>query len=160
MQPSNPRNRGLEQFISRTLKHGGHRHAPPTLEARVRRALEQRALLPWWHGPFAHWPAVARGAFLLGSLGCLGLALIAVTWLSLNVRALSYIDWLMQPRVWMSNGVHVASALSGVFSVTLRSLPVQWIYGGAVFTVACYTTVFGLSAAAYRTLFINPAPQR
>jgi len=39
----------------------------------------------------------------------------------------------------------------------MRVIPATWIYGGLTAGIALYMALFGLSAAAYRALYLQPS---
>ena len=55
----------LERIIHQELKKLPGLKAPARLSARVLEIVRAREALPWWQQSFWHWPAAARGAFLL-----------------------------------------------------------------------------------------------
>lgn len=142
----------LENFVHRTLRELPARPAPRTLELRVLAEIERRAALPWWRQSYAHWPVAARGAFL-GLSALAAAALIAGLFLvvrqpeaTLAIGALS--QQLGGLRVLQSLGDVAAQTVAGV----IRAIPSWWLYGGLAFIGACYATVIGVGAAAYRAL--------
>ena len=152
----------LERLVHGSLRELPGRRAPRKLESRVLEELQRRAWLPpaagqshpWWHESYAQWPAFVRGVFFVVSAGLA--ATLAAVLLELIRRA--------------GSGELAASTSQRFASLTLahnlwtlawrtggtvaRSIPHQWIYGGLAFLAACYATVVGVGATAYR-LFIQ-----
>jgi hypothetical protein len=145
----------LERLLTQALGSLPLRPAPRTLESRVMAALERRALRPWWHCSFAHWPVAPRIAFVLVCA-----ALIAATFFggvsaflgygSLNVFAALLLSWV-QPLL------AVMSSAGGLAALLVRVIPPLWLYGGLALGALLYVALFGLGAAAYRTLYLRPS---
>ena len=53
--------------------------------------------------------------------------------------------------------VAVLSTVGGLTPVLLRAIPSGWLYAGVAVSVALYMVLFGLGAAAYRTLYVGPS---
>jgi hypothetical protein len=51
----------------------------------------------------------------------------------------------------------VLSTLGGLTPVLLRAIPSGWLYVGVAVSLALYIVLFGLGAAAYRTLYVEPS---
>ena len=145
----------LEKFIHRTLRSLPDRQAPSTLEARVRAALEARAAIPWWHKSWSYWPQWVRAAFVLFCGALAGLLIYGGVALQTNVGALQLnttfapLFSLVHSLIGLGRGLADCVALIG------RNIPSLWLYGAGVFVAALYAMLFGLSAAAYRTLWAN-----
>ena len=148
---SNP-NDPLERFVDSALRDLRARRAPASLEMRVLAELQRRAALKWWQRSYSDWPVAARLIFVV--------ACIAVG--SLLVRACS----------WFFGGVGASSAWSGVtaeitpaaaslkatanaVSFIAHNIPSIWIYGTVAVIGILYATLFGIGAAAYRTLYAS-----
>jgi hypothetical protein len=121
----------LERLLDRTLHELPLRRAPFTLESRVLGELERRAALPWWRRSFAYWPLLARAAFLVICGGLIRLAFLAGATTVAGVRSLS----------WAS---------------LARTEPPTWAYEGIAVCAVLYAVLFGLGAAVYRTLYLQP----
>ncbi|MFL6617389.1 MAG: hypothetical protein ACJ8MH_02230 [Povalibacter sp.] len=151
MNTSNP-NDPLERFVDAALRDLPPRRAPSTLEMRVFAELQRRAELKWWQRSYAEWPALARILFVI--------ACIAVG--SALVRGFS----------WFFGGVESSAAWSGVaseitpaaasvkatasaLSFIAHSIPSLWVYGAVAVIAVLYATLFGIGAAAYRTLYAS-----
>jgi len=144
----------LERLLEGTLRELPLRRAPVSLESRVFGELERRASLPWWRRSFMHWPAPARAAFLLmcGALVALafmgGAAAVAGLSTLLESDAPS-LSWAHQIGAFMGSAVNLATLLA-------RTLPVAWLYQGIAVCAVLYAVLFGLGAAVYRTLYLQP----
>ena len=144
----------LQRLLDRTLRELPPRRAPASLEARVFNELERRAALPWWRRSFMHWPAPARIAFLVisGALVTLvfagGATAVASLRTLLESGAPSF-AWAHQIAAFMVSAGNLITLLA-------RTLPVTWLYQGIVGCAVLYAVLFGLGAAAYRTLYLQP----
>ncbi len=143
----------LERLVHRTLRELPPRPAPRSLEQRVLAELARRAALPWWRKSFVHWPVPARGAFIVASGGVVKLVLMAAVWVMAGFDTAQFRDAFAQSFSWMERVVAVVNAVSGFFEIMFRNIPSLWLYGGIAFVVALYAALFGLGAAAYKTLF-------
>jgi hypothetical protein len=130
------------------------RRAPAALESRICRELERRAARPWWFRGFSQWPVGARVSFVAICSTIIGLTLADGAWTML-VHALS--DAAAGPLSWTHTTVAVIRSGGEVAAVLMRVVPAAWIYGGLTLGVALYTALFGLSAAAYRALYLQPS---
>jgi hypothetical protein len=146
-----PDEQKLEQLVHRTLRSLPPRRAPLTLEQRVLAELERRAALPWWRQSFTHWPLAARGAFILVSAGVVKLVLMAIVWAQVGFDAAAFAPQFAA----LQTATNLAGAVADACTAVLRSIPPLWLYGAAAVLAALYTTLFGLGAAAYRTLYAN-----
>jgi hypothetical protein len=144
----------LEQLISQALKDLPSRRAPGTLEARVLNELQRRAALPWWRVSFAQWPAVPRIAFVVICIALVAATILggmsALAGVSLNVAAAQVLSWL-HPFL------AVSSSAGGVAALLVSIIPPLWLYGGLALGIVLYVSLFGLGAAAYRTLYLRPS---
>lgn len=145
--PANDPNDGLERLLDRTLRELPLRAAPQTLEARVFGELERRASLPWWRRSFTHWPPAARVLFVVICGASIGLAFVGGAAAIANIRSLS---WARDIGVLMASGGNLLALLS-------RTEPPAWLYESIAVCAALYAVLFGLGAALYRTLYLQPA---
>jgi hypothetical protein len=130
------------------------RRAPAALELRVCRELERRAARPWWFRGFSQWPAGARASFVAICSAIIGLSIGDGAWTML-ARTLSNVA--SAPLSWTHGTVAVLRSVYEVAALLMRVIPVTWIYGGLTAGVALYMALFGLSAAAYRALYLQPS---
>jgi hypothetical protein len=150
---SNESEQKIEQVLNRALKGLPPLRAPATLESRVVNELARRASLPWWRVSFANWPVAARVGFVL-----ICAALVAATFLGgvsayLGDRPLSEVSALVLG--WLHPLLAVMSSAGGLASLLLRVIPPLWLYGTLGFGILLYVALFGLGAAAYRTLYLR-----
>jgi hypothetical protein len=149
-EPTEP----LEQLLDRTLRELPLRRAPLTLESRVFGELERRAALPWWRRSFAHWPLLARAAFLvicgaLIRLAFLGGATVIAGVRSLNESGDLSLSWAREVAVLMASAGNLATLLA-------RTVPPIRLYEGIAVCAVLYAVLFGLGAAVYRMLYLQP----
>ena len=145
----------LEKFIHQNLRSLPARRAPRSLELRVMAALEQRAMIPWYHKSWSYWPAPIRAAFLAVSTGVAG-AVVTAFYLGLNgVENSTAAAQAGQRLTFFSNIYHVAEWIANHGAQILGSIPALWFYGGLALIAALYATFFGIGAFAYRTLYRN-----
>jgi hypothetical protein len=136
----------LERLVDRALQDLPLRRAPESLESRVFAELERRAALPWWRRSFAHWPLPARAGFLVICIVLIGLVFAGGATAMDGLRSLSW------PR---EAGVLMASAGNLLASLT-RAVPAGFVYASLAVCAALYAVLFGLGAAMYRTLYLQP----
>ncbi|WP_129776420.1 hypothetical protein [Peristeroidobacter soli] len=144
--PFNPNEPQLERFIDQALRDQPLRRAPADLESKVMAEIARRAAAPWWQGSFSGWPVAARLLFIVASAGLITLVLKASALIidpihpgARSAALLADVAWI--PSLFMTIGQ------------VLRDLSSFWVYVGAAILGALYLTLFGVSAAAYRTLY-------
>lgn len=145
----------LERVLHQTLRGAAVRRAPATLESRVFSELQRRAALPWWRSSFAHWPAGARAAFVLICAGLVGAMLLGGASAFVDARTIDEIEAALLS--WSQPLLAVMSSAGGLAAVLVRVIPPLWLYGGLAFGALLYVALFGLGAAAYRTLYLRPS---
>lgn len=141
-------NARLEQLIDRALRAQPLLRAPADLQARVLAEIGRRAALPWWRKSFAYWPTPARIAFFIASVGFVKAGLMAAMWAMGPVESVALPTHLPTQLTWMS-------AVTTSVALVVHSIPPLWLYGGAALFAAMYAMLFGISAAAYRTLYAS-----
>ena len=117
-------------------------------------ALERRTELSWWRRSFAHWPLVARAAFLvicvaLMKLAFLGGATAVAGVHSLHESGALSVSWAHQAAVLMASAWNIAALL-------MRAAPPAWLYMCIAVCAVLYAILFGLGAAVYRVLYLQP----
>lgn len=149
--PSDP----FEPLIDRTLRDLPLQSAPSDLQANVFAEIRRRAALPWWRRPFAQWPMSIRMAFVALCLGLANSSVALLRWLSAEPRSVELSDALSRPVTWLERLDSLMLGTQDFLVLLLRHLPTPLLYG-ALFTVALlYVALFGIGAAAYRTLYAN-----
>lgn len=145
----------LEKLIHENLRTLPHRRAPRTLEGRVLAAIEARAALPWWRKSFAQWPVAMRCLFLLVSGGVVKLALMATVWVMGDFDRANFTSAFSNQFAWLERLRNALTAIADYSMLVFHSIPPVWLYGGLACLAAVYVTLFGIGAAAYRTLYAN-----
>jgi hypothetical protein len=145
----------LERVLHQTLRELPLRKAPITLESRLVEELARRAALPWWRGSFVHWPVAARVAFVLLCAGLVAATILGGASAFIGVRSFSEVA--AQLLSWAQPMLAVISSAGGLAALLLRVIPQAWVYGGLLFGILLYLALFGLGAAAYRTLYLPPS---
>ena len=152
MTPSPDPNEKLERLIHRTLRELPPRRAPHSLESRVMAELERRAALPWWRQSFMHWPVAARVAFIVTSAGIVKVVLMAVVWAMADFDTAQFTAAFSPQFAWLQSGLDLVATLFNAGGAIFHSIPPLWLYGTATVLAAMYAALFGIGAAAYRTL--------
>ncbi len=143
----------LEKFIHQNLRSLPVRRAPRSLESRVLAAIEQQAMIPWYHKSWNYWPAAIRAVFLGLVTGVTG-AFLAAFYLMFTGAETSALIAQVGERLSFFVTIYHTAAWVAEFTVSvLSSIPPLWLYGGVALIAALYATFFGLGAAAYRTLY-------
>jgi len=144
--------RELERYVDQLLRAQPLRQAPASLEARIQQRLAAEAARPWWLQGFSAWPWLARVVFALLSAG-----LLALTWLTSD-RLGRFADSLQQVplantgRAAAQMVANLGQALQLLGEMLTRNVSSAWLYGAAGATLFLYVALFGLGAAAFRTL--------
>jgi hypothetical protein len=145
----------LERALNEAFSGLGWRQAPGTLEARVFQELERRAALPWWRVSFGHWPVVPRVAFVVVCVALVAATILGGVFAFLGDRSLNEVAGLVLS--WVNPFLAVMSSAGGIAALLVRIIPPLWLYGGLAFGIMLYVALFGLGAAAYRTLYLRPS---
>jgi hypothetical protein len=143
----------LERLIHQTLRSLPDRRAPHTLEGRVFAALAARAALPWWRQSFASWPLAARVAFFVFCAGLAKLVVLATVFVLGDLDAAQFTRVFATEFGWIEQARSVADGTANFCGLVYRAIPPLWLYGGLALVITLYTALFGLGAAAYRTLY-------
>ena len=145
-----------EQFVDAVLRRQPLRRAPAGFEARVLQRLAQQAARPWWVQGFSRWPKAAQLLFLPLAVGCVPLLFRAASSLSAllqTARQSAPLSAAQSAASTVSSLGHTAQTLA---DVVMRAIPSIWIYGGVGLAALLYAALFGLCAAAFRTLVLTP----
>jgi hypothetical protein len=145
----------LEQWAAGTLGGLPPRRAPATLESRVLNELQRRAALPWWRVSFAHWPAAPRVAFVLVCSVLVGGTILGGVSAFVGTGAFNEIARIAFS--WAQPLLAVIASAGGLAALLIRVVPPAWLYGAITFGTLLYVALFGLGAAAYRTLYLRPS---
>ncbi|MDP9009603.1 MAG: hypothetical protein M3N91_13005 [Pseudomonadota bacterium] len=145
----------LERAMNQALKGLPQRRAPSTLELRVANELQRRAALPWWRVSFAHWPVAPRVAFVVICIVLVAATILGGISAFVGVRSLNEVAALALS--WAHPFLAVLSSAGGVTALLVHVIPPLWLYGGMTLGIVLYVALFGLGAAAYRTLYLRPS---
>ncbi len=152
MNPSSNPNDPLERFIDAAVRDLPSRRAPASLESRVFAELQRRAQLAWYQRSYADWPLWVRMVFVIGAVA-VGSALVRVFgWFfgpSPSSTALSELTAGITPAAAS------VKALANAVGFIAHNIPSLWIYGALAAIAVLYVTLFGIGAAAYRTLYAS-----
>lgn len=146
MKPSPQDHEKLERLIHATLRDLPPRRAPFSLEGRVQAALAARAALPWYRQSYRHWPAAVRTGFFVFSALVAALIVAGLYLLMGGSVAETAASEVTARFEWLS----VFRTLSDAGESLYRAIPPLWLYGGLALVGACYATLIGVGAAAYR----------
>ena len=150
----------LEQFISKVLRRQPLCQAPATLEARVLSELALRSARPWWLQGFGRWPWLARLLFLPLSVVFARASLLAAERVPLLWQGMQGSAPVSTVRSSLGLFESLVQALQTIGHMLTQGIPQAWIYGGAGVALILYAGLFGLGAAAFRTLFETSEPLR
>lgn len=146
----------LARLIGDTLGALPLRRAPSGLQARVLAEIERRAARPWWRRSFMHWPAAARLGFVVASLEFVRLAIAGATWLVGAIRFARLPDALTPTIMTLQAGGRLASISVRAGAELLAAIPPTLGVCAAIAVMVLYAAVFGIGAAAFRTLYTKP----
>lgn len=141
-------------LVTRALRDLPLRRAPATLEGRVLSELARRAAHPWWRRSFGQWPILARAVFLLICAGLIRLAFLEGAAAVAGVHSLH--DSGVLPLSWARDVGVLAATAGNLVALLARTSPPSWVYEGIAVCAALYALLFGLGAAVYRTLILQP----
>lgn len=137
----------LELWVDRLLREQPDRLAPDTLELRVLDHVRQHALRSWWLCNYSYWPVAARIALVMTSIACGLLGVRVMTWITVPMVSTPFAQQLPGSLRWIE-------ALYEAITVVMNHLPPLWMYGVLTVLAVLYGALFGLGAAAYRTLYV------
>jgi hypothetical protein len=155
--PVEPESVGSEQLLGRLLRNLPLRRAPVTLESRVFSELQRRAALPWWHRGFTSWSLVTRAAFVAICSAIIAFTLLG-SWAIAGVRTLNGFGALAMS--WTQPAIATMAAAGEFSALLVRVIPETWLYGTLAVGATLYGLLFGLGAAAYRSLYLQPSGDR
>lgn len=152
--------RELEQYLGKLLSRQPLREAPSTLETRVLREITVRAARPWWLQGFGRWPLAARVLFLPLGLGLVQLSFVTTGRVMALWQTLQSSSPASSAQAGLQTLNNLAQALQTLGNLVTRGISPVWIYGGIGLALFLYAALFGLGAAAFRTLIVTPEPVR
>lgn len=139
----------LEQYIGKLLRAQPLRQAPASLATRIEQQLALQAARPWWVRGFSAWPWLARILFSIASAVLVALTYLTtdrLSWISEALQQSSLANATRASVQMFTNLGHALQTLGGM-------IPAAWLYGGASVALVLYAALFGVGAAAFRTLF-------
>ncbi len=145
----------LEQVLHQALAGLPPRRAPGTLESRVADELARRAAQPWWRASFAAWPVSARVLFVLVCAALVAATILGGVAAYLGDRSFGQVSAVLLS--WAHPFLTVISSAGGLIALLARVIPAGWLYAILGLGTLLYVTLFGLGAAAYRTLYLQPS---
>lgn len=145
----------LERVLHQALSGLPPRRAPGTLESRVANELARRAELPWWRVSFSNWPVGARVTFVLVCAGLVAATILGGVSAYLGDRSFDEVSAALLS--WAHPFLTIISSAGGLVALLVRVIPPLWLYGILGVGTFLYVTLFGLGAAAYRTLYLRPS---
>jgi hypothetical protein len=145
----------LERLLKDALRELPTRPAPSALQSRVLNELARRDALPWWRRSFAHWPLASRAVFVAVCLALIGSTLMGGFFAVAGERSLNQLGALLFS--WVQPALAVTSSAAGLAALLVRVIPPLWLYGSLAAGAVLYVILFGLGAAAYRTLYLRPS---
>jgi hypothetical protein len=145
----------LERLLNDALRELPLRRAPDAFQSRVLSELTRREALPWWRRSFAHWPAGGRAVFVAVCMALIGSTLMGGFFALVGERSLNQLGALLLS--WVQPALAVTSSAAGLAALLVRVIPPPWLYGGLAVGAMLYVILFGLGAAAYRTLYLRPS---
>ena len=146
----------LERLVSDLVRDLPMRQAPTSLATRVLERVaeaDQRATSAWWRRSFGHWPAAARIAFLIASLGFIRVVLVGAVSAAAYMRLESFTTASHPALTWLRAAASLGFTALDTLESLSRAIPTFWLYGAVIAAAALYVALFGLGTVAYRTLY-------
>ncbi len=117
--------------------------------------IARRAALPWWRRSFTHWPAPARAAFALVCAALVGVTILGGASAFAGLRAPVRIRRPHRSTGPARSGCSWPRA-GNLIALLARVVPASRLYEGVAACAVLYAILFGLGAALYRTLYLQP----
>lgn len=132
----------LEHLIDRTLRDLPPLRAPAGLSDRVLAELERRASLPWWRRSFRHWPAPARGLFVVLAASVAWAASAGLGWAAGRVSVAGLAGEVLT----------LVRVLGDALGLAWQHVPSAWVQAAFLLLAALAAGCLGLGAAGYRAV--------
>ena len=145
----------LEHLVHRTLREAAPRRAPATLEGRVLAEIERRAALPWWRKSYVHWPVAMRASFLLVLAVVVKAVLMAVVFVESGLDSGEFTRVLAPQFAQLDRIRGFVAGVADFGATVFHAIPPVWVYGSLALFAACYVTLLGVGAAAYRAFSVR-----
>ena len=142
----------LERLLGGTMRDIPSRPAPHTLESRVFGELARRASQPWWRRSFGHWPAFARVGWMTVCGALIGITLLGGPW----TAAMGSVQGTGALGSWIRQAAAITGTVGNLGASLVDAIPVTWLLPGLAAAAVLYAFLFGLGAAAYRLLYLQP----
>jgi hypothetical protein len=142
----------LERLLDDTMRDLPARPAPPTLESRVLGELARRASQPWWRRSFGHWPAFARVGWVTACGALIGITLLGGPW----TAAMGSLQGGGAMGSWIRQAAAITGTVGNLGASLVDAIPASWLLPGLAAAALLYAFLFGLGAAAYRLLYLQP----
>jgi hypothetical protein len=152
MRGQAPEEDRLERLLGDTLRRLPDRPAPPSLESHVLEALARRGSQRWWRRSFGHWPAFARVGLVTGCAALIGITLLGGPW----TAALSSFQGDGASSSWIGQAAAITGMVGNLVASLIHAVPTEWLLLGSAAAALLYAFLFGLGAAAYRLLYLQP----
>lgn len=142
----------LERLIGRVLREQPLQRAPRALEARVLSRIALRASLQRPGSRLRTWRLAGRIGFVVSACLSSMLGLLAWGWLAAHLSSLRGSPFVAAPTAELRSVLGAGWTVAELIMQVYAALPREWLYGGLLLTSILYAALFGLTAAAYRTL--------
>lgn len=142
----------LERLLGDALRSLPMRPAPRTLESRVLGELARRATQPWWRRSFGHWPAFARVGWVTACGALVGITLLGGPW----TTAVGSLQGSGAMSSWIQQAAVITGTVANLCASLVDAIPTTWLLPGLAAAALLYAFLFGLGAAAYRLLYLQP----
>jgi hypothetical protein len=152
MSADQPTSDRLQRLIDRSLRELPLQRAPEELQARVFNRLQLRAT--WWRQSFANWPLSLRAALVVLCLGCANASVTLWRHLSAT-QPQQELAQVINPLSWIESLASFIHTLQQFVLLMIQHAPSLWLYAGIISIGSLYVVLVGLSATAYRALYIS-----
>ncbi len=142
----------LERLIGRVLREQPLHRAPRTLEARVLSLVELRARHQRPGARSRVWRLAGWTGFVVSACLSSMLVLFAWGWLAVHLASARASPYITSLTAELRSTLGALWTAGELLMRLYAAIPRDWLYGGLLLTCMLYLTLFGLAAAAYRTL--------
>ena len=142
----------LERLLGDAMRSLPVKPAPHGLESRVLGELARRAARPWWRRSFGHWPAFARVGWMTACGVLIGVTLLGGPW----TTAVNSLQSTGATSSWLRQAVVITGTVGNLGASLVDAVPAGWLLLGLAAAALLYAFLFGLGAAAYRLLYLQP----